>query len=217
MSTSNGTGASRRLRTAGLALLGLAVIAVLIGIVLAVTREGPTSATGPAASGPSATGSPPVTGPPPGTPTGVPGSASPAPSAVFPFPSPASSPPAQAPEVAAPGPPEEAAGDPGGDAGRDKGLSRGAVRVFNNSTVHGLAAQAARDFTAAGWTVVEVGNYAQGTIPTTTAYYQEGTDQRTDAEVIGEHFRMRVEPRFPGIANASPGLIVIVTRDYVSP
>jgi hypothetical protein len=91
------------------------------------------------------------------------------------------------------------------------------VRVYNNSTIRGLAARAARDLTAAGWTVVEVGNYARGTVPTTTAYYQEGTNQRAEAEALGTQFRMRVEPRFPGIANASPGLIVIVTNDYASP
>jgi hypothetical protein len=86
--------------------------------------------------------------------------------------------------------------------------------VYNNSTIRGLAARTARDLSAAGWTVVEVGNYARGTIPTTTAYYQEGTDQRADAEALGAQFGMRVEPRFPGIANASPGLVVIVTNDY---
>jgi hypothetical protein len=99
----------------------------------------------------------------------------------------------------------------------DQSHSRGEVRVYNNSTIRGLAAQAAEDLTAAGWTVVEVGNYAQGTIPTTTVYYQEGTDQRDDAEALGAEFGMRVQPRFPGLANADPGLIVIVTNDYVSP
>lgn len=33
------------------------------------------------------------------------------------------------------------------------------VRVYNNSTIRGLAARVARDLTAAGWTVVDVGNY----------------------------------------------------------
>ena len=99
----------------------------------------------------------------------------------------------------------------------DQSHSRGEVRVYNNSTIRGLAAQAAEDLTAAGWTVVEVGNYAQGTIPTTTAYYQEGTDQRDNAEALGAEFGMRVQPRFPALADAGSGLIVIVTNDYVSP
>jgi hypothetical protein len=91
------------------------------------------------------------------------------------------------------------------------------VRVYNNGTIRGLAARAARDLTAAGWTVVEVGNYARGVIPTTTVYYQQGTDQSADAQALGARFRIRVEPRFPGIANVGPGLVVIVTNDYESP
>jgi LytR cell envelope-related transcriptional attenuator len=110
-----------------------------------------------------------------------------------------------------------AEGAPAGDKGPSRSAVRAYVRVYNNSTIRGLAARAARDLTAAGWTVVEVGNYARGTVPTTTAYYQEGTDQRAAAEALGTQFRMRVEPRFPDIANASPGLIVIVTNDYASP
>jgi hypothetical protein len=121
--------------------------------------------------------------------------------------------PAETPEIPVPSPPEPAAEAPVSG----KSDSRGEVRVYNNSTIRGLAARAARDLSAAGWTVVEVGNYARGTIPTTTAYYQEGTSQRSDAEALGNQFKMRVEPRFSGIANASPGLIVIVTNDYVSP
>jgi ABC-type transport system substrate-binding protein len=77
-----------------------------------------------------------------------------------------------------------------------------------------LAARASSELSAAGWTVVEVGNFARGTIPTTTAYYQEGTDERADAEAIAAQFGMRVEPRFPGISSAGPGVIVIVTNDY---
>ncbi|MGH3795325.1 MAG: LytR C-terminal domain-containing protein [Pseudonocardiaceae bacterium] len=88
------------------------------------------------------------------------------------------------------------------------------MRVYNNSTIHGLAARAARDFTAAGWTVVEVGNYAAGVIPTSTVYYQDGTDQLATAQALGAEFSMRVESRFPGIMSAKPGLIAIVTNDY---
>ena len=201
MGTPNGTGSSRRTRTVGLALLGLAVIAVLIGVVVATTGGERTSATGPSpATSPSAPGSP---------------SASPS---VIPYPPPVPSIPAEAPEIPVPSPPEPVAEAPASDQGfSDNSDGRSEVRVYNNSTIRGLAARAADDLRAAGWTVVEVGNYAQGTIPTTTAYYQEGTGQRPDAEALGDQFKMRVEPRFPGIANASPGLIVIVTNDYVSP
>ena len=88
------------------------------------------------------------------------------------------------------------------------------MRIYNNSTIRDLAVRARDDLTAAGWQVVDIGNYPWGTIPTTTVYYQEGTGQRANAEAIGAKLGMRVLPRFPGIANASPGLIVIVTQDY---
>ena len=194
MGTPNGTGASRRLRTAGLVLLFLAVVAVVIGLVVAVTRDEQSAATG----GPST------------APTRAPTSASAIPS-VVPYPPPVPSRPV--------GPPPDAAERaPAGQKGpSDKGPSRGEVRVYNNGTIRGLAARAARDLTAAGWTVVEVGNYARGVIPTTTVYYQEGTDQSADAQALGARFGMRVEPRFPGISNAGPGLVVIVTNDYASP
>ncbi len=201
MSNPNGIGASRRLWIAGLVLLGIAVIAVLIGVVVMATRgEQPSAAAPPA-----------VTPTPDSRPSTIP------------YPPTATSSPAAAPIVPPLGPPDAAEGAPVSDEGSsDQGRSRGEVRVYNNSTIRGLAARAADDLTAAGWTVIEVGNYAQGTIPTTTVYYQtvdyqEDTGQRDDAEAIGSEFGVRVEPRFPGIANASPGLIVIVTNDYVSP
>ncbi|MGH3538253.1 MAG: LytR C-terminal domain-containing protein [Pseudonocardiaceae bacterium] len=147
---------------------------------------------------------------------------------VIPFPPPvitpsAEAPPAEAPSTEAPAvfppaPPSAAEGPPAGNNGASAiAASRGEVRVYNNSTIRGLAARAARDLSAAGWTVIEVGNYARGTIPTTTVYYQEGTDQRAAAEALAAQFKIRVEARFPGIENASPGLILIVTNDYASP
>lgn len=206
MGTPNGIGAGRRLRLAGLALLGLAVVAALIGLVVAANRGEQT----PAAAPPAVTSTP---------------DSKPAIPSTIPYPPTSSS--AAVPQIpggaaADPGPPAADAGTGAGagagadELASDSSGSRGEVRVYNNSTIRGLAARAADDLTAAGWTVVEVGNYAQGTIPTTTAYYRDGTD-RDAAEAIGAEFGMRVESRFPGIANAAPGLIVIVTNDYVSP
>ncbi|MGH3840205.1 MAG: LytR C-terminal domain-containing protein [Pseudonocardiaceae bacterium] len=199
MSTPNGTGSSGRRRTAGLSLVGLAVVAVLIGVVAVTCRQQSVQS-----------------GPPLVAPSRAPGSGSATPSVIT-YPPPVTSAPAAAPEVTAPGLPEPTPGAPAsgqGQAQGEKGDNRTDVRVYNNSTIRSLAARAAGDLTAQGWTVVDVGNYPWGTIPTTTVYYQEGTGQRADAESIGANFGMRVLPRFPGIANASPGLVVIVTNDY---
>jgi hypothetical protein len=202
MSTPKNGGPDSRLRKAGLALFGLAVIAALIGLVLSLTRGGHTTVTA------SPTPTPTTTSPP----------------SVIPFPPVSTTP--SAPAVIPPGPVQRAPAQPGpaesaqaapleeAAPAEGKGSGRGVVRVYNNSMIHGLAARAADDLRAAGWAVVEVGNYPWGIIPTTTVYYEEGTGERADAETIASQFGMRVEPRFPGIANASPGIIVIVTKDY---
>jgi hypothetical protein len=91
-----------------------------------------------------------------------------------------------------------------------------AVRVYNNSMIHGLAHRAADDFFTMGWNVVEVGNYSGGVIPATTAYYRPGTDEKFAADSLARQFGMRAKPRFPGIADSSAGVIVIVTQDYQS-
>jgi hypothetical protein len=88
------------------------------------------------------------------------------------------------------------------------------LRVYNNSTVTGLATRAAEDFRKAGWPIDVVANYPQGVIPTTTVYFRPGTDEEAAAKALGEQFGIRANPRFEGLKNASPGLIVIVTNDY---
>jgi hypothetical protein len=88
------------------------------------------------------------------------------------------------------------------------------VRVYNNSTVSGLAAKAADDLRSVGWNVVSVGNYPNGTIPTTSVYYRTGTAEQKAAADIGDDFGMKVEERFAGIRTFPDGVIVIVTNDY---
>ncbi|MGH3905550.1 MAG: LytR C-terminal domain-containing protein [Pseudonocardiaceae bacterium] len=217
MSVPEGTRPRWPLRSAGLVLLGLAAASALIGLVLVASGDGEPAANGrvPASSDqapgsasarPSATPSPSPTQPRPSSP---PPAAPPVPASPVP-----ASPVPASPAPGGPGPAAPARGFDSDVVHSGKGDRRGEARVYNNSTIHGLATRAADDLTAAGWTVVEVANYPGGRIPTSTVYYQEGTDQRATAEAIGAEFGMRVEPRFAGIANARPGVIVIVTNDY---
>ncbi|HYH33082.1 MAG TPA: LytR C-terminal domain-containing protein, partial [Pseudonocardia sp.] len=76
------------------------------------------------------------------------------------------------------------------------------------------ATRAAEDFRRAGWPIDEIGNYPHGIIPTTTVYFRPGTSEEESARVLGAQFGMRVNPRFEGLREASPGIIVIVTNDY---
>lgn len=87
------------------------------------------------------------------------------------------------------------------------------LRMYNNSKIEGLAHRAADDLRGAGFDVVEVGNYA-GRIPVTTVYYRPDTGERAQAETVARKLDVRAEPRFDGISDASPGVIVIVTKNY---
>jgi hypothetical protein len=88
------------------------------------------------------------------------------------------------------------------------------VRVLNNSRITGLAQNAGKMISAAGFNVVLIGSYSAGIIPATTAYYSPLPGEQQIATELGQQFGMRVEPRFPGIADASPGVIVIVTKNF---
>lgn len=192
-------GTSRPMRAGGLLLLGVAAVAAVIGTASAVSGGGtpqsapPLEDPGTATSETTGDGKPTTTKPSPTT-----SSTEPAESTTTTPDRPSSS------RTTKP-----AAGD--GDGGSVKAVS---VRVYNNSTVKGLAGRAAEDLRAEGWNVVETGNYSGGRIYTTTAYYRPGTGEQAAAEAIGAEFGMRVAPRFAGIADSSPGVIVIVTKDY---
>ncbi|MBN6034942.1 LytR C-terminal domain-containing protein [Amycolatopsis sp. 195334CR] len=197
----------RPLRLAGLVLIGLALVAAVAGGVTALSggnggdTAAPTSTPPPGDSG-SAQNPPPSEVPP-----------SPPASSEVPPPSSAAppTPPASTPPPGEPVPPPAPGGTPE-DQAAAKWVT---VRVYNNSTIHGLAARAGDDFRAQGWNVAETSNYSGGIIPTTTAYFRPGVaDEETAARALGAAFGMRVEPRFEGIAGSSGGVIVIVTNDY---
>ncbi|OLF08611.1 LytR C-terminal domain-containing protein [Actinophytocola xanthii] len=197
---------TRPLRVAGLALLGLAAIALVIGLFSLVGGNGddqaddneqpPASTSAPNGSGTSS---------PPGSATSSPGTSSRPPSSERP----STDRPPESAGSSAPAPPP---GDGNGEPGKSQ-----QVRVYNNSTVGGLANRAADELRESGWPVTEVGNYPSGVIPTTTVYFRPGTAEESAAEVLGDEFGMRVEPRFTGLGGAEPGLIVIVTSDYQGP
>ena len=101
--------------------------------------------------------------------------------------------------------------------GSGKGSEQIIVRVYNNSTISGLAHRAAEDLRKAGYDVPEVGNYAAGKIPTTTVYFRPGSDEERQARELAAKIGARVEARFDGIQDATPGLIAIITNDYKGP
>jgi hypothetical protein len=177
---------------AGLVVLGVAVVALGLGV---FTLTGNGNGAGPRAQGrPPATGTrtvpPSTTAPRPTTTHGRP--------TTTPYPSGRTTTVAPPPTSTTAAPLEQTV----------------AVRVYNNSTVKDLAASAANDIRSAGFDVVQVGNYPGGVIGHSTVYYSPVPGEQQIANEIGKAFNLRVLPRFPGIAFASPGVIVIVTQDF---
>jgi hypothetical protein len=201
------SGGQSPLRIGALALLGVGAVAAIIGVGTLVTAGGTDGATVAAPTPTSVTA--PVS-PAPVSPTAVV-----PPSAEVPVPPFGPTPTTTiagptAPPVAA----EAAAGGSGGSAGSGASVVKSPVRVYNNSTIKGLAARAADDFRAAGWSVTAVASYPYGIIPTSTVYYRPGTAEQPGAQALADEFGLRAEARFVGLDDASPGLIVIVTNDY---
>lgn len=188
--TSPDSGSSRPGRMAGMALLGLAAVALIIGLITALGGNGD----GNAADQPSSATST-VTGP---TSTSH---AQPPASTTTSTKKPAST-------------TSSTPTSPSGGDGNGEPQKSVPVRVYNNSTIKGLAHTAAADLQADGWQVSEVANYPYGIIPTTTVYYRAGTEEEAAAHSIATAFGMRAEERFEGIKDAPAGVIVIVTNDY---
>jgi LytR cell envelope-related transcriptional attenuator len=189
-------GLSRPLRLAGFALIGLALVAVVLGVVTSLSGGTPDQTAAPApTTGESATSAPP-------------GSSGPVTTAPLP-PATTTQPPPAATSGASPAP-----GQPGGVPADQASAKWVPVRVYNNSMISGLANRAADEFRAQGWNIAEAGNYPYGVIPTTTAYYTPGTDEETAAKALASAFGMKAEPRFAGIQDSTTGVIVIVTNDY---
>ncbi|CAM4120570.1 LytR C-terminal domain-containing protein [Kibdelosporangium persicum] len=202
MSTPEQAGPTRPARLAGIGLLALALIALVIGLIQLF--GGDNSDPGAQPAPPSSESQPP---PPPLTDTAT--SAPPAPPTTEPTTATSTVPPA--PPTSAP----TSAAPPTAPPPQTQPPNRSEpVRVYNNSFIENLADRAAADFRSGGWNVVATGNH-QGRVYVTTVYYRPGTAEEAQAKELGQQFNLRVEPRFEGIQAATPGIIVIVTKEYV--
>jgi hypothetical protein len=217
------------LRIAGIALLGVGVIAAFAGLISTTQGDGngtvaqaPTSSaqvldptaeaalpTAPASPAPDAAATAPFV--PGSTADGSTGEGAPpasAPAAV----------PEQPPVIAAPAPGQTGPDGTGGGAAAQAPAGgqpavRAPLRVYNNSLVPGLAARAAENFKSAGWTIDEVGGF-QGRLLESAAYYRPGTAEEAAAKELAAQFELVAKPRFAEIQGARPGVIVILIRDY---
>ncbi|QFZ16435.1 LytR C-terminal domain-containing protein [Saccharothrix syringae] len=204
-------GTAHPARAAGYVLLGLAAVALVIGV---ISLFGGGSDDQPPAAQTTATSTP-----------GSDTQSSAPPSETTPATSqgePTTTQPPQAPTTTpaptgAPTTPGTPAGQGTADTPPPPVAPKPPVRVYNNGTIAGLAADASNDVRRGGWEVVDTANYSQGTIPTTTVYFRPGTDEEASARQLAQFLNARVEPRFNGIQAAHAGIIVIVTNDYKGP
>lgn len=190
------------LKLAGYGLLGVAAIAAVVGLV-SLASSGSEAAVDPALQAPPSSS---VITPPPLTETTP---AAPAPAApAVPAPN----------QLAGPGTTAALPGaglpESGGTGAKSRNVAKAPVRIYNNSTVSGLAERAADDMRDSGWSVGDVSNWPHSNIPSSTVYYRPDTNEQAAARNLASSFGLRAEPRFGGIKDASPGLIVIVTKDY---
>ena len=88
--------------------------------------------------------------------------------------------------------------------------------VLNNTTITGLAQQAAQRFEDGGWTVTRYGNY-QNDILSTCAYYDPAVaGARAAAEALQRQFPSikRVKQKFPELPDGP--IVVVLTPDYAT-
>jgi hypothetical protein len=88
--------------------------------------------------------------------------------------------------------------------------------VLNNTTIKGLASDAARRFEDGGWKVTDSGNLTNE-IVSTCAYYDE-TDPKAKsaAEALQAQYPVikRVKPKFPELPDGP--VVVVLTPDYAA-
>jgi cytoskeletal protein RodZ len=197
-------GSARPARLAGLVLIGVAVIALILGVITLINGgksnnngagQQPSSTSGPTSNRPGSSQAP-----PPKTTTNSPQTST------------TQQPPPQTTTTTAnpqpPQPPPNNRAVP--------------VKVLNNSKITGLAARAATDFKADGWNVTFTGNYTPtsnaGNLPTSTALYRPGTPGEAAAKELAQKFGLVADTHIPPGSNTDPGngVTVIVTNDYGS-
>lgn len=198
--TSPDSGSTRPLRVAGIALLGVAAVALVIGLITMFGGNGDGRADGNGEERPpeatSTTKSSTLPGNPPSSATTT-----------------KSVPPTTTTTSSGPTTTTTTGSTPPGDGNGEPEKSV-PVRVLNNSKIKGLAATAQDDLKADGWQVVSIGNYSASNLPETTVFFRPGTDEEAAARALAAAFGLAVQPRIDTLAGEPAGVLVVVTNDY---
>jgi len=84
------------------------------------------------------------------------------------------------------------------------------VRVYNISSMEGVAGRTRDELTAAGFRVTEVGNLTVPEVGATTVYFTDADGEHATADAVGQKLGAPVQPRIPALSNQPPGVIVLV-------
>jgi hypothetical protein len=133
-----------------------------------------------------------------------------------PAPSPTASPPASSPAASSPPPSSPAASSPAPatsspPASAKPRPDRPEVVVLNQSGGSGLANRVADRIRKAGWTVNKTGSF-NGTVSTTTVYYQSGMRRQAVSLAAALPGQPRVKERFSNLSQTR--LTIVLTNDY---
>ena len=194
------SGSTRPLRVAGIALLGVAAVALVIGVITMFAGNGDGRADGNGEERPPEVTTTKTTESLPGNP---PSSATTSKSV----------PPTTTTTTSSGPTSTTGASTPPGD-GNGEPAKTVPVRVLNNSKIKGLAATAQDDLKADGWQVVSIGNYSATNLPETTVFFRPGTEEEAAARALAAAFGLAVQPRIDTLANEPAGVLVVVTNDY---
>ncbi|MEE2060919.1 LytR C-terminal domain-containing protein [Rhodococcus artemisiae] len=189
------------LRAIAMLLISLAILFAGLGFASLGGSDDDAASTAAATTETTSAAPAPATAPPPASPAGAAGAAS-------------------APAASETGSSLGAGAAGGGASDTESSDSRGSgatassasVRVYNNSNIAGLAAQTATLLEDEGFTIAETGNYSEGLLTQTSVYYGTGSGEQETAESVAGALGVTAQPRFDGIADSAPGVIVIVAE-----
>ncbi len=85
------------------------------------------------------------------------------------------------------------------------------VRVYNISSIDGVAEGTANRLREAGWNVTETGNLSLPEVVGTTVFFSDAPGEREAADEVGKLLEAPVQPRVPEIVDQPPGVVVAVT------
>jgi hypothetical protein len=199
--TSPDSGSTRPLRVAGIVLLGVAAVALVIGLITMFGGNGDGRADGNGENRPPEPTSTSLPGHPPSSRT----TSKSVPPTTTTTTTTRTSESGGAPTTTTTVPPGDGNGEP------EKTVP---VRVLNNSKIKGLATTAGNDLKADGWLVVGVGNYSATNLPESTVFFRPGTSEEATARALAAEFGLAVQPRIDTLADQPDGVIVVVTIDW---